>query len=79
MHNSYLLKQFINMTKVSQLTLKITILGFLTEANRTVHLVPLMQAVLHRSELVHQVCTGIFSLPLPLAVCLSLELQTWCR
>lgn len=56
------------MTKVSQLTLKITILGFLTEANRTVHLVPLMQAVLHRSELVHQVCTEIFSLPLPLPV-----------
>lgn len=64
------------MTKVSQLTLKISILGFLTEPNRTVHLVPLMQAVLHRSESVHQVCTGICSLPLPLTVCLSQELQT---
>lgn len=67
------------MTKVSQLTLKISILGFLTEANRTVHLGALMQAVLHRSELVHQVCTGIFSLPLHFTVCLSPELQTWCR
>lgn len=58
------------MTKVNLLTLKTTILGFLTETNRTVHLVPLMQAVLHRSELAYQECAGIFSLPLPLTVSL---------